>query len=533
MNILLVEPNYKNKYPPMGLMKISTYHKNRGDNVLFFKGTMNSGDLKKYNFDRVYITSLFTFYYKETLQTIKYYEELINTGNIYIGGIMVTLMKNKIKSDVNKNVHMLTGLLTNSSVLNLFDNVNVDILPLDYSILDDVDYKYPAGDNYYGYISRGCSNKCSFCAVPLLEPKLSLSNNIVNQITEIKNKYGEKQNLLLLDNNILSFSVQKLKEVVKDICSLGFYKNAKYTEELPFKNYISKLSKYQLNSKAFQKVLYYTIAYLESKITLKKSPIYNERYNYILKLLGEEDNKYNVIESYKDNLIEILGHYSKSKGRKRYVDFNQGIDARLLTAEKMAILSKIEIDPFRLAFDDMQFSDTYIKAIKLANEYGVHSFSNYMLYNYNDKPEELWQRLKVNIDLAKELKIKIFSFPMKYAPIDKTDRKFVGKYWNKHYLNSIYAILNVCKGIVASGESFFYKAFGNTVDEYYDILAMPKEFILYRKYFEENGLTKKWEKQYKKLSEKEKSELLITLSNKQTTDNKKIISILKYYKIKR
>ncbi len=38
MKILLVEPNYKNKYPPMGLMKISTYHKNRGDEVTFFKG---------------------------------------------------------------------------------------------------------------------------------------------------------------------------------------------------------------------------------------------------------------------------------------------------------------------------------------------------------------------------------------------------------------------------------------------------------------------------------------------------------------
>lgn len=36
-NILLVEPNYKNKYPPMGLMKISSYYKQLGDNVTFFK----------------------------------------------------------------------------------------------------------------------------------------------------------------------------------------------------------------------------------------------------------------------------------------------------------------------------------------------------------------------------------------------------------------------------------------------------------------------------------------------------------------
>jgi len=39
-NILLIEPGYRNKYPPLGLMKIAQYHGPNGtrDNVKFIKG---------------------------------------------------------------------------------------------------------------------------------------------------------------------------------------------------------------------------------------------------------------------------------------------------------------------------------------------------------------------------------------------------------------------------------------------------------------------------------------------------------------
>ena len=55
-DILLVEPGYRNKYPPLGLMKIAAYHRDRGDRVHFHKHGF--GKLEKRGWDRVYVTTL-------------------------------------------------------------------------------------------------------------------------------------------------------------------------------------------------------------------------------------------------------------------------------------------------------------------------------------------------------------------------------------------------------------------------------------------------------------------------------------------
>ena len=36
--VLLIEPDYKNKYPPLGLMKLAMYFRQCGDDVRFYKG---------------------------------------------------------------------------------------------------------------------------------------------------------------------------------------------------------------------------------------------------------------------------------------------------------------------------------------------------------------------------------------------------------------------------------------------------------------------------------------------------------------
>ena len=90
MKVLLVEPNYKNKYPPMGLMKISTYHKLLGDEVHFVKGFDELVD--KEVWDRIYVTTLFTFDFDLDVKTINHYKLLVNnTNDLYVGYLLIHL----------------------------------------------------------------------------------------------------------------------------------------------------------------------------------------------------------------------------------------------------------------------------------------------------------------------------------------------------------------------------------------------------------------------------------------------------------
>ena len=62
--VLLVEPGYHNKYPPLGLMKLASYHRQRGDLVQFVKGEDRAVLLEPW--DRVYVTTLFSFEWTRT-----------------------------------------------------------------------------------------------------------------------------------------------------------------------------------------------------------------------------------------------------------------------------------------------------------------------------------------------------------------------------------------------------------------------------------------------------------------------------------
>ena len=69
---------------------------------------------------------------------------------------MASLLTEDLKKDSGLN-NIIIGRLLNSSMLGFNDNVNIDVLPLDYDILQGCEYKYPSGDNFFAYTTRAVS----------------------------------------------------------------------------------------------------------------------------------------------------------------------------------------------------------------------------------------------------------------------------------------------------------------------------------------------------------------------------------------
>jgi hypothetical protein len=615
--VLLLEPPYHNKYPPMGLMKLATYFRERGDDVRFFKGNLkkfaanllcddyinkvNDVELLKHRlkifgyirtgryayidaipnfreseneveiihyrrnfvdenypkFDIIAVTTLFTFYWKDTINTINGAKKFLSdNGRIIVGGIASTILPEQIYKDTG--VKPIVGLLNKSGIIDKGDKTIIDKLPLDYSILEEIDYKYPTGDAYFAYTTRGCPNRCAFCVVPRLEPKYCNYISIKKQFITASEKYGKRKNLLLMDNNI--FASKSFNKVIDEIKECGFGKNATY---IPLDEYKIALANIKAPKKAKNNIRAYIIKMLNIYDSIMERLPEDEQGEFYLK--RQESCLLYPVLAKKEKIIEfdkivrpLYERFFKRSTNVRYVDFNQGVDARLVTDENMAKLSEINIKPLRIAFDHYKMKKIYIDAVRSAAKHGIHDLSNYLLYNYKDKPEELYERMKINIDLCDQLGVNIYSFPMKYHPIDDpnyfNNRDYIGIHWSRKFIRAIQAVLNSTKGKIGRGKSFFEEAFGCDVDEFKKILWMPETFIIYRrkhdailrkrlsdkygKYIEgESDLTNEWWNKFCALSDKRREILEKLIEPNQfkninsLTNDSKILEVLKYYTI--
>nr|MDO8119254.1 hypothetical protein [Candidatus Sigynarchaeota archaeon] len=213
--------------------------------------------------------------------------------------------------------------------------------------------------------------------------------------------------------------------------------------------------------------------------------------------------------------IEAVGFPARAKrnNRLRTVDFNQGIDARLIVAKPALAdsLARLCLDPVRLAFDFMGMQKIYVRAIELLAERGFTEFTNYMLFNFNDSPKDLYDRIMINAALNRRLGIRITGFPMRFVPMKNVKRDHVADKWHWRYLRGIQCVLLATRGLVGTNPDFIKAAFGHTFDEFLEILAMPDRYIIFRDRHHEDG-AKEWRKLYRRLSVGSRHEFLDTLA---------------------
>jgi len=177
MNVKLVQID--GKLPNIALMRIASWHKARGDAVVYTRDTHH--DLLDPSFDRVYGSAIFKFSADKIARLRQTYPDAI------VGG---------------------TGT---DSTATVEDAIGEDWADLDYSL-------YPSYEPSLGFTQRGCRLACKFCVVPGKEGKA----RSVATIADIWRGQGHPKKLHLLDNDFFGQPEEQWRARIAEIRDGGF-----------------------------------------------------------------------------------------------------------------------------------------------------------------------------------------------------------------------------------------------------------------------------------------------------------------------
>jgi len=197
MRVLLVEPAFplpeKSKnhahFLPIGLLKIGTYHMQRGDQVRLVRGERRCG----FTPDRILITSLFTYWSGAVHDAAAFYHSAYPKASIEIGGIYATLLPGDCKRR-SPFASVRRGLYRRGAAEAVLPDYSLLPEPLDYQIV---------------HTSRGCTRRCAFCGTWRIEPKFTCKTTILPELL--------KPRLVFYDNNLLANS--HIDEILREIAN--------------------------------------------------------------------------------------------------------------------------------------------------------------------------------------------------------------------------------------------------------------------------------------------------------------------------
>lgn len=115
----------------------------------------------------------------------------------------------------------------------------------------------------------------------------------------------------------------------------------------------------------------------------------------------------------------------------KQVDFNQGLDARLLTEYHAGRLAELDLKCVRLAWDHSKLEPQFMKAFETLRRARIpaNRIRSYVLIGFNDTPEDALYRLRTIRNLG------AWPNPMRYQPLNtKKKNSFIDSGWTHREL---------------------------------------------------------------------------------------------------
>jgi hypothetical protein len=116
------------------------------------------------------------------------------------------------------------------------------------------------------------------------------------------------------------------------------------------------------------------------------------------------------------------------------VDFNQGLDARLVTEEVATSLRRLKLPIIRLAYDSKDIRQRLRKAITLLKDLGVNGrdIVVYCLFNHLDSPEDFLERIQDLLEWG------VVAYPMRYQALEPGPKDaYISPNWTKDQLEMV------------------------------------------------------------------------------------------------